>query len=127
MGISDWDDGVPAPRDAEGRLVSLDTEELFADGDERVHVISFLYAREESTWRAFGYFEDTHEYVTVELRELSLTVQDNWESLEEDARKTPRDYTEGRGITVGSDGRVAAMCKDIVSRAKALAGVRNEG
>lgn len=45
MGINDWDDGVPAPRDVDGRLVSLDTEELFAEGDERVRVISFLYAR----------------------------------------------------------------------------------
>lgn len=126
MGINDWDDGVPAPRDVDGRLVPLDTEKLFAD-DDRVHVISFMYAREESVWRAFGYFEGTHEYVTVELDKLSLTVQDSWESLEDDAKKAPRDYVEGRGIEVGGDGRVAAMVRDIVRRAKALGGVGNEG
>lgn len=50
-------------------------------------------------------------------------MPDSWESLEEDARKTPRDYLEGRGIEAGSDGRVAAMVKDIVCRSKSLAGV----
>ena len=51
------------------------------------------------------------------------TVPDSWERLEEDARKTPREYIEGRGINAGSDGRVAAMTSDLVRRAKALAGV----
>ena len=55
------------------------------------------------------------------------TSPDSWESLEEDARKAPREYIEGRGITSERDGRVTAMAQDIVRRAKALAGVRNEG
>ena len=45
--------------------------------------------------------------------------------MEDDAKKAPRDYVEGRGIEVGSDGRVAAMARDIVRRAKDLAGVCN--
>lgn len=44
-------------------------------------------------------------------------------AAEEDAKKAPREYIEGRGITAGRDGRVAAMVRDIVRRAKALAGV----
>lgn len=52
-----------------------------------------------------------------------LYKPDSWESLEEDAKKAPREYIEGRGITAGRDGRVAAMTSDLVRRAKALAGV----
>ena len=48
---------------------------------------------------------------------------DSWERLEEDARKTPREYIEGRCVPVGKDGRVAAMARDLVRRAEALAGV----
>ena len=43
--------------------------------------------------------------------------------MEEDARKTPREYTEEHCVIVGHDGRVVAMAHDLVLRAKALAGV----
>lgn len=129
MGISDWDDGAPSPRDVEGRLVSLDTEELFAEGDEKIRVISFLYAREESVWKAFGYYEETHEYVTVELRKLNLKAQDTWERLEEDARKTSCGYFGRSGMCAGCPVlAISKMCnvaksEDIVRRAKALSGL----
>lgn len=45
----------------------------------------------------------------------------------DDGVPAPGDYVEDRGIEVGGDGRVAAMVRDIVRRAKALGGVGNEG
>lgn len=119
MAANDWFLGVPAPRDANGSPVPLGTRELVYKGETR-KVCGFSYSTVDGCWGAS--FVDGND-INVKF----CTIPDNWERLEEDARKTPRDYTEGRGIAVGSDGRVAAMCKDIVSRAKALAGVRNEG
>ena len=119
MGTSDWPYDVPAPLDANGFLVPLDTKELVYKGETR-GVYSFLYSVRSKCW-----FVEFLECVGTCVN--SCTLPDSWERLEEDARKTPRDYIEGRGIEVGSDGRVAAMSQDIVSRAKALAGVRDEG
>lgn len=117
--MANWFDNVPVPMDANGFVVPLDTKELVYKGETR-EVYSFVYSIRIKCW-----FVEFWERVDICVS--SCTMPDSWESLEEDARKTPRDYIDGRGIEVGSDGRVAAMSQDIVSRAKALAGVRDEG
>nr|DAF04124.1 MAG TPA: hypothetical protein [Caudoviricetes sp.] len=114
-----WPEGIPAPIDANGCVVPLDTKELVYRGETR-EVYSFLYSIRLKCW-----FVEFWERIDICVS--SCTMPDGWESLEEDARKTPRDYTEGRGIEVGSDGRVAAMARDLVCRAKSLAGVCDEG
>lgn len=117
MGTRDWPYGVPAPLDANGMVVPLDTKELVYRGETK-EVYSFLYSIRFKCW-----FVEFWECVGICVS--SCTMPDSWERLEEDAKKAPRDYIEGRGIEVGSDGRVAAMARDIVRRAKALAGVRD--
>ena len=87
---------------------------------ETREVCGFSYSTVHGCWGAS--FVDGND-VNVKF----CTLPDSWESLEEDARKAPRDYIEGRGITSERDGRVTAMAQDIVRRAKALAGVRNDG
>lgn len=119
MKTRDWPEGIPVPIDANGCIVPLDTEELVYRGETR-KVYVFVYSIRFRSW--FVEFGDC-----VDIRLSACTMPDSWESLEEDARKTPRDYIDGRGIEVGSDGRVAAMAKDIVCRAKPLAGVCGEG
>lgn len=112
-------DSVPAPMDANGTVVPLDTKELVYRGETR-EVCEFCYRPNTSMlgdWFVGFVGVIVHPLLRV------CTMPDSWESLEEDARKAPRDYIEGRGITVGSDGRVAAMAKDLVRRARALAGV----
>ena len=115
MAGNDWFEGVPVPMDANGCVVPLDTKKLVYKG-ETYEVLGFLYSTRLKCWFA-GSFNAVERCVS------SCTLPDSWESLEEDSEKAPRDYVEGRGIEVGSDGRVAAMVRDIVRRAKALVGV----
>lgn len=114
-----WCNGVPVPTDADGRIVPLGVEKLYAGDGEAldVELIGFD-GRWVVKFGGKGLFN---------LDWFHLSEPDSWESLEEDSKKAPRDYVDGRGIEVGSDGRVAAMAQDIVRRAKVLAGVRNEG
>lgn len=109
-------DNVPAPIDANGTVVPLDTKELVYKGETRkVHV--FVYSTRFRRW--FVEFGDC-----VDIRLSACTMPDSWESLEEDALKTPREYVEGRGINAELGGRVATMTSDILRRAKALCGLR---
>lgn len=110
-----WAMDVPAPMDADGRLVPLSVKTLFADGGKMVTVEEIVF---DGAW----WYVKCLETSRLRLSRFHLE-HDSWESLEEDARKAPREYIEGRGITAGIDGRVAAMVGDIVRRAKALAGV----
>lgn len=113
--MANWFDNVPVPMDANGCVVPLDTKELVYRG-ETLEVYGLVYGTRFKRW-----FVELGEFGGVSLSRC--TIPDSWESLEEDSEKAPRDYVEGRGIEVGSDGRVAAMARDIVRRAKALSGL----
>lgn len=110
--MANWFYNIPAPMDANGMPVPLDTKELVYRGETK-EVYSFLYSVRLKCW-----FVEFWEHVDICVS--SCTMPDSWESLEEDARKAPREYFEDRGIITERDGRVAAMARDIVSRAKAL-------
>lgn len=113
--MAGWYDSVPVPMDANGCVVPLDTKEL-VHKDETHEVYGFVYSTRLRRW-----FVEFGEFGGVSLS--TCTMPDSWESLEEDALKTPREYVEGRGITAELGGRVATMTSDILRRAKALAGV----
>lgn len=113
-----WAKDVPAPMDADGRMVPLSVKTLFAGDGKMVTV-------DEVVFDGCQWYVKCSDTSRLRLDGLHLYKPDSWESLEEDARKAPREYIEGRGITAGRDGRVAAMVGDIVRRAKALAGVSN--
>lgn len=111
--MTNWYDNIPAPVDANGREVALDIKELVYRGETR-EVYGLAYSTRLACWCvAF-----TDEGVTLS----ACTLLDSWEQLEQDAAKTPREYTEKHCIIVGKDGRVAAMARDLVARAKVLAG-----
>ena len=111
--------GVPAPRDSKGREIPLDTKVMYDSLGNEYRVLAWFYLPSAGEWS----MTTTHSKTSYVPEALSLSRPDSWERLEEDARKAPREYIEGRGITAGRDGRVAAMVGDIVRRAKALAGV----
>lgn len=122
--MANWCDNVPAPMDADGCVVPLDTKVLYDSNGNKVDITSFTFRCDaHGCWAYWEVFspdarsEDGMLYVDG----LHLAPPDSWERLEEDARKAPREYIEGRGIIVGSGGRVAAMARDLVRRAKALA------
>lgn len=120
MRTSTWYEGVPAPRDTDGEVVPLRVNKLYADDCEALDV---EFVGFDGRWVV----KFKNKNGLFHLDWFHLSKPDSWESLEEDARKAPREYIEGRGITSERDGRVTAMAQDIVRRAKALAGVRNEG
>lgn len=113
---------ITLPRDAEGREISLDTKTLYDGNGKALNVLRWMflpYADEGTRWR-FEYL-GLHEGRLPE--NFYLTPPDSWERLEEDVRKAPLEYIEARNIIVERDGCVAAMARDLVRRAKALAGV----
>lgn len=98
--MADWHDNVPVPMDADGCVVPLDTKELVYKGETR-EVYSFVYSIRIRCW-----FVEFWEHVDICVS--SCTMPDSWESLEEDALKTPREYVEGarnqrRARRTGSD------------------------
>lgn len=115
--MASWYDNVPALTDANGRMVPLDTKELVHKGETR-EVYGFFYNIRFRRW-----FVEFGEYHYVRLD--ACTLPDSWERLEQDARKTPSEYFEDRGV-LGGDGRVEAMSLSLVRRAKSLAGACDE-
>lgn len=113
--MTNWYDNVPAPTDKGGSVVPLDTKELAYRGDVR-ETCAFSYSTRHGCW---GVVFENGDSISLN----ACTMPDSWERLEEDARMTPREYTEKRVVTVGNDGRVAAMASDLVRRAKALSGL----
>ena len=94
MGIIDWDDGAPYPRDAEGRIVSLDTEELFAEGDEKVRVT--FGAEEVSRSQSLNIITARH------LRKARKTIRE----LREEVGRLQRVCDEKNAVICGYRGQI---------------------
>lgn len=123
-----WAKGVPAPVDADGKLVPLCTETLYTHDGDRFCVEEIRYSRGKNYWIVFGHHENPTVYIAYSLRCLHLTKHDSWEKLEEDARKTTCQYFDHVDSCKGcpaehSNGCGAHKILDIIRRAKALAEV----
>ena len=135
--MTDWYDNVTAPTDANGEMVPLDTRELLFDG-KRSRVMCYLYGPTTRIWYV--------EFAGVgERPHLSdCTLPDSWERLEKDAAKDPcvyfgygakglcgyfgmDDAHDCKGCPAYEDSLYCdcniKMTRDIIRRAKALAGV----
>lgn len=116
-----WAQGVPVPRDADGKIVPLDTAVLYTDEGEMVCVEGIIFNK--YSWYAMG----INTGKTYHLDKLHLNRPDSWEQLEEDADKGVCDYF-GHGQCLKCPGYNhaghscdKARAQDIVRRAKALA------
>ena len=114
-----WAVGVPVPRDADGKIVPLDTTELYmGEGEivdvERITFNGFLW----HAWDSGGVYR---------LGTLHLNRPDSWEQLEEDADKGVCDYfghsqcLKCPGYNHAGHSCDKARAQDIVRRAKGLA------
>lgn len=120
--MTNWYDNVPAPVDSNGREVPLDTKELVYRGEAR-EVCAFSYNTRYGCWGVYFAGGDG-----ISLN--ACTSPDSWEQLEDDAAKSPCEYF---GHDDGDDscydcsahnrGCGDWMMRDLVRRAKALAGV----
>ena len=75
-----WAEGVPTPRDADGVLVPLGTEELYTDKSEIVYVNSIRF--NGITW----FVGSENSYKLYWLNTLHRTEPDSWRKLEKDVR-----------------------------------------
>lgn len=129
--MANWYDDVPAPVDSNGRDVPLDTKELVYKGERR-EVLRIAYSVAIGRWVADLANTDLantdeHPFLT------HCTLPDSWERLDEDAAKGLCGYfgmddaPECKGCPAYgvrlSTGCSSVMTRDIIRRAKALAGV----
>ena len=107
-------DNVPAPTDANGTVVPLDTKELVRKG-ETLKVYGFDYSAMLKAW-----FVKLEEYGYTRLG--ACTMPDSWERLEEDVNLGCRDYCEKCRLEECDYN----MRVHMLARAKKLAGVEKE-
>ena len=79
-----WAKDVPAPVDADGKLVPLRTEKLYTDGGEEFSVDGIIYLLDERGWAARGVSKHSKRLCSHDLRFLHIAKPDSWERLLED-------------------------------------------
>ena len=123
-----WAEGVPAPVDADGEVVPLDTTELYTDKGEIVCVNSIRF--NGITW----FVGSENSYKLYWLNTLHRTELDSWRKLEKDVRNAENSDVcgyYGIGTEPCNEGCpgykdletpcAAIAMKDVLRRAKALA------
>lgn len=119
----------PAPEvlDADGVPIKVDDTVWHEDGSE-LHVIGFGGAQDGETMLVVEYAAGPTKWGEVRCLSVTHTRPDSWEQLEEDIAKYPCRYAEEvKGSKFNSCSECPwhseVMARDIVRRAKALAGV----
>ena len=127
-----WAEGVPAPVDADGEVVPLDTTELYREDGGKCKVAYWAYYPDEKDgWTAVSDVMGTKRACIPKT--LHLTRPDSWELLEEDVARCDDKltscayYKRVPGECDGCPSNGPAYCdseimRDILRRAKALAG-----
>lgn len=124
-----WVYGVPAPKDADGEVVPLNTKELYTDDGEMICVNSIRF--DGCSWDV----RNSSSGVLYPINMLHRTKRDSWEKLEEDVEQfedggTACEYF-GSELTSCNECKspcsIGANCRnsvarDVLRRAKALAG-----
>lgn len=130
-----WADGVPAPVDADGTVVPLDTKVMYTHTGKKIELSEFdLFHSVLSggfVWRAIR--NTGHGVNDLRLSCLHLRRPDTWEKLEEDVDRYDDEssvcayYNRPTGECIGCPAIDAKICdkevviRDVMRRAKALA------
>lgn len=119
----------PAPKvlDADGVPIKVDDTVWHEDGSE-LHVIGFGDAQDGETMLVVEYAAGPTKWGEVRCLSVTHTRPDSWEQLEEDIAKYPCCYAEEvKGSKFNSCSECPwhseVIARDIIRRAKALAGV----
>lgn len=119
----------PAPKvlDADGAPIKVDDTVWHEDGSE-LHVIGFGDAQDGETMLVVEYAAGPTKWGEVRCLSVTHTRPDSWEQLEEDIAKYPCCYAEEvKGSKFNSCSECPwhseVIARDIIRRAKALAGV----
>lgn len=123
-----WAESVSAPKDADGKIIPLDTTELYTDDGKTIIVGDIRF--NGYSWNVKNMDSDKLYFVGA----LHLAQPDNWEKLEEDVQKASKtddicgyfdksgESCDGCPASDISDVCSAIVLRDILRRAKALAG-----
>lgn len=132
-----WAEGIPAPVDADGNVVPLNTEVMYIDRGQKIELREFYLLhsvlRGGSVWRAIRHID--HDIEDWKLGCLHLRRPDSWELLEEDVARIgsadyPCDYFNHAGCGMpcyscpahtDAEDCIAVLARDVLRRAKALA------
>ena len=127
--------GAEPPRDANGKVIPLDTEVLYDKYENVFHVVDFRYSPKEREWLASGGFTGPKDSWCLDTNRLLLAPPESWEKLEEDAKKSPCRYfgmSEDQNASCETcphgpwaTDRICGenMRLDLIERAKKLAGI----
>lgn len=134
-----WAKGVPVPRDADGEVVPLDTEVMYTNRGQKIELREFYLLHSVLSggfvWRAIRHVG--HSVNDLKLDFLHLHRPDSWERLEEDIGSIkdatcPCDYFNHPDCGMpcyscpahtDAEDCIAELARDVLRRAKALAGV----
>lgn len=79
--------GVEPPKDAEVKVIPLDTEVLYSQSGKVFEVEGFRYSLKAKEWFAYGHYSGADGSGCGETESFLLTPPDSWEKLEEDLDK----------------------------------------
>lgn len=87
--------GIEPPKDAEGRVIPLDTEILYETDGQVFHVLSFRYSPKEGDWSVRGGYTGSKNGWCAYTGRLLLAPPDSWDKLIGDLRRAidSSDYT----------------------------------
>ena len=127
-----WAQGVPAPVDADGEVVPLDTRAMYDDDGGEMTIKSFTFYVDGGFWRTDPECPSVYAIDRVDL--LHLHRPDSWEKLEKDVSKAAGEDICGYfGFALSRpcsaecpardvrDSCAVTAVRDVMRRAKALA------
>lgn len=87
--------GAEPPRDANGKVIPLDTETLYSTSGQVFRVSQFRYLVRINRWIAYGCYGHGSKLWADSTSCFLLTPPDSWEKIKEDAEKTACRYFSG--------------------------------
>lgn len=126
-----WAEGIPAPVDAEGHEIPLDTKVLYDSEGAKSKVFGYEFSTVTGRWTAeIEKLNGSAYYVTEGFR---LAPPDSWEKLEKDAMGRACELAGSGHLRCGDCewGKEGIGCQamawlEILKRAKKLAGIEEE-
>lgn len=115
--------GVELPKDANGKVIPLDTEIIYTTNGQVFRVCQFRYSVRVNRWVAYGHYEHGRKSWIDSTSCFLLTPPDSFVKIAEDALMDEYDYCEEFDLDYGDDSCPAeyAMHGDLVRRMEAVA------
>ena len=129
--------GIEPPKDADGKVIPLDTEILYETDGQAFYVLDFRYSTRKRKWFASGGYTGDRNGWCIETDKFLLTPPDSWDKLIGDLRNAAEGdivacaylSPEGEGCTKCQANATRECTRiaftDILSRIERLRGANN--